>query len=275
MVILDGKKLSEELLIKMKKKLLESKQKMRLDVILVGNDHSSEVFVRRKGMACSFVGIDFTLHRFPDNIGIIEFEKAIYDISCNPDVSGVVIQLPLPKTINKQEVFDLIPSNKDVDILSTQNLGKFYTGNMLYMPPVVGAVNHFFEKYKISLKKKDIVLVGAGRLVGFPLSSWFFRKKATVSIVNEFTEDTFFYTKKADIIISGVGKAQLIKGNMVKKGVIAVDVGVSLVDKKLYGDFDFTTVSKKAKSITPVPGGVGPMTIVCLLENLINLNKKS
>lgn len=274
MMLLDGKKLSEEVLLRIKKEFLGRKQKMRLDVILVGNNHSSEVFVRRKGIACSFVGIDFNLHRFPSNIGIVEFKKAIKDISCDPSVSGVVIQLPLPSRINKQEVFDLIPSNKDVDILSTYNLGEFYTGNLLCMPPVVGAVSHFFKKYKISPAQKNIVLVGAGRLVGFPLSLWFFRKKATVSIVNEFTKDISFYTKKADIIISGVGKPLLIKGNMVKKGVVAVDVGISLVNKKLIGDFDFETVSKKAKYITPVPGGVGPMTIVCLLENLMILNKK-
>ncbi|MFA6190600.1 MAG: bifunctional 5,10-methylenetetrahydrofolate dehydrogenase/5,10-methenyltetrahydrofolate cyclohydrolase [Candidatus Staskawiczbacteria bacterium] len=273
MIILDGKKLSEEILNEIKKEFLTRNQKMRLDIILVGDNYSSEVFARRKGMACSFIGIDFSLHRLPKDISIIEFKKTVEGISRDPCVFGIVIQLPLPAEINKQEVFDLIPPNKDVDILSTYNLGKFYTGNPSFIPPVVGAVSHFFKKYKITLEKKNVVLVGAGRLVGFPLSLWLFRKKATVSIVNEFTKDISFYTKKADIIISGVGKPKFIKGNMVKKGVIVIDVGVSLVGKKLFGDFDFETISKKARYITPVPGGVGPMTIACLLENFVVLNR--
>jgi len=142
------------------------------------------------------------------------------------------------------------------------------------VPPVVGAVSHFFKKYKISLAGKNVVLIGAGRLVGFPLSLWLFREKATVSIVNKFTKDMSFFTKKADIIISGVGKPQFIKGNMIKKGAVAIDVGVSLKNGKLFGDFHFGTVAKKAKYVTPVPGGVGPVTIACLLENLIALNRK-
>ena len=275
MVILDGKKLSEEILEEIKKEFSRKKQTIKLDIILVGNNPASEIFVRRKEKACLSVGVSFELHRFNLNIGMDEFKKAVKKISYDANVSGVVIQLPLSKHLNRQEVFDVIPSNKDVDILSTYNLGKFYTGDLLCMPPVVSTVAHFFKKYKISLKGKKVVLVGAGRLVGFPLSLWLFGKKATVSVVNEFTGDISLYTKKADIIISGVGRPQFIKGDMIKKGAVIIDVGTSFQGKKIFGDFDSKTIAQKASYITPVPGGVGPMTIACLLENLMILNRNN
>ena len=273
MVILDGKKLSSEILAGIKKEVLKDAKQMQLDVILVGNSPASEVFVRRKNVACLTAGINFVLHRFSKSASLSELKKTIKKLAATPRVSGIVIQLPLPPELNKQELFDLIPPEKDVDILSANNLGQFYSGNLLYMPPVVGTVSHFFNKYKISSAGKNVVLVGAGRLVGFPLSLWFFRKKATVSVVNEFTKNICAYTIIADIIISGVGSPGFIKGSMVKKGAVIVDVGISFKKGKVSGDFDFKSVAKKAGYITPVPGGVGPMTISCVLENMVALNK--
>jgi len=202
-------------------------------------------------------------------------DKPSYKKICRkPDISGVVIQLPLPESLqnNDQEILNIVPQEKDIDILSEENLGKFYTGNLSVLPPVVGAISHLLNSYKISVKGKDILLVGAGRLVGFPLAIWLLKQKATVSVINEFTEDASFFLKKADIVISGVGKPNLIKGSMVKNGVVIIDAGTSLRKGKLKGDVDFKSVSKKASHIAPVPGGVGPLTVAYLLENLVKLN---
>jgi methylenetetrahydrofolate dehydrogenase (NADP+)/methenyltetrahydrofolate cyclohydrolase len=137
---------------------------------------------------------------------------------------------------------------------------------------VVSGVRHFLEEYKIEIKGKNILIIGAGRLVGYPLAIWFLQQNATVSVLNKYTENIRLFTKKADILISGVGKPNLIRGNMVKGGVVVIDAGTSVESGKLAGDINFKEVSKKASYITPVPGGVGPMTVACLLENLVKIN---
>lgn len=188
----------------------------------------------------------------------------------------MIIQLPLPKNIDTQDILDIIPPGKDVDVLSEKSLGNFYTGDkedFSVLPPVVEAISHFLKEYSIKIEGKNIVLVGAGRLVGKPLAVWFAQKNVNLSVVNESTKNISDFTKKADILISGVGKANLIKGNIIKKGAVIFDVGSSIKNGKTAGDVDFGSVSKKAGYITPVPGGVGPVTVACLLENLVRLNQ--
>lgn len=236
MKILDGKKLSLEILERLKKEIAEKKLKLKLAVVLVGQNPASVVFVRQKEKACQKVGIDFKLFNFSSKIGQEKLKKEVRKIANNPAVSGIVIQLPLPKKINSEEILKLIPLKKNVERIS----------------PVVEAIRCFLKEYKISLEKKRIVLIGRGRLVGQPVAKWLEKKKIKFSDINEI--------KKADIVISGVGKPNLIKGNMVKRGVVVLDVGA---------DVDFKSVSKKAKYITPVPGGVGPVVVACLLQNLV------
>jgi methylenetetrahydrofolate dehydrogenase (NADP+)/methenyltetrahydrofolate cyclohydrolase len=273
MQILDGRKLSKKILSKIKKEISSNNRKIKLGVFLVGGDPASQIYVSRKGAVCGELGIGFKLHRLPSTIKKEDFKKELLKAASDGSVSGIMIQLPLPKHLNSQDVFDLIPPKKDVDVLSALSLGKFYTGDERCLPPVVGTVKHFLKEYKISVAKKNVVLVGAGRLVGFPLSLWLFRQKATVSVVNEFTKNAASYLREADVIISGVGKPGFIKGNMVKKNVVVIDVGISRKGKNILGDIEFVSVSKKASHITPVPGGVGPMTIACLIDNLITLNQ--
>jgi methylenetetrahydrofolate dehydrogenase (NADP+)/methenyltetrahydrofolate cyclohydrolase len=274
MTFLNGKKLSEKILTNLKKEIKKSNLKLKLAVVQVGENPISQIFVNQKKKACEKIGINFKLFKFPAKISNFELKKEIKKIVKNPENSGVIIQLPLPKKFLPEEFLNLIPEEKDIDVLSESSLGKFYQGTLKVLPPTVQGILYLLKNYKIELRGKDIVIVGAGRLVGFPLAIQLLREKATVSVLNEFTRDTPFFTKKADILVSGVGWPNLIKGNLVKKGAVVVDAGTCMKKGKLVGDVNFKEVSKKASYITPVPGGVGPLTVACLLENLIKLNTR-
>lgn len=236
MIILDGKKLSEKILKKLKAEIKRKRLKLRLSIILIGGDLDSKIFVRQKQKACKRVGIDFELFKFSSKISNSELKKEIRKIVQNPDVKNIVVQLPLPKGLNTGEILNLIPKEKDAEIVS----------------PVVCAIERILKEYKIFLKNKNIVLVGKGRLVGQPVASWLKKRNLKFSNIDRI--------ESADIVISGAGKPNLIKGGMVKRGVVVIDVG---------GDVDFKSVSKKASYIAPIPGGIGPVTVACLLENLI------
>jgi methylenetetrahydrofolate dehydrogenase (NADP+)/methenyltetrahydrofolate cyclohydrolase len=245
MKLLDGKKIANKILKNLKKEIEKKGLKLKLAVIFVGNDSASKIFIREKKRACGFVGIGFELFRFPVDISGSELKKEIKKIVKEPAISGIIIQLPLPKKFKPEEFLRLIPREKDAEFVS----------------PVVCAVSYLLREYKISLSDKNIAIVGRGRLVGQPVAKWLKDKKVKISKQS---------LNKADIVISGVGKPNFIKGDMIKKGVVIIDVGFSHDKiKKAVGDVDFKSVSKKASYISPVPGGVGPLTIACLLENLV------
>ncbi len=274
MRILDGKKLSEKILKNLRREIERLKLKLTLGIIQVGENKVSEVYINSKKRASQKIGIGFQVFKFPEDIGKEKLKKEIEKIVNSPSISGVIIQLPMPKEYSPEEFLNLIPSEKDIDLLSEKSLGKFYQGKSKILPPTVSGILKLLKSGKVKLKGKNVVIFGAGRLVGFPLSLVLVREKATVSVLNEFTKDVSYFTQKADIIISGVGKPNLVRGEMVKRGVVIIDAGTSKVKGKLVGDVDFKSVSKKASLITPVPGGVGPMTVASLLENLVKLNKK-
>jgi len=275
MKLLDGKKLSEKILDKIEKEIKNRRLKLTLAVILVGENPVSKTYILKKQKACEKTGINFKLFRFPAKISWQKLKSGIRKVIKNKNISGVIIQLPLPGNLNVQEILNLIPESKDIDVLSEGSLKKFRAGKSKILPPVVSGIDHFFKEYKISLKGKNVIVVGAGKLVGKPVSEWFFRKKVKTLVADKFTKNIPSLTRKADIIITGAGKPNLIKGNMVKKGVIVIDAGTSFYKGKLKGDVGFKSVSQKAKYITPVPGGVGPMTVACLIENLVKMNKRS
>ncbi len=262
--ILDGKKLSEDILSNLKKEIKTRQLKLKLAVVLVGKDLASRIYVRKKELACKKIGVDFKLYRFDSRIRIDRLKKEVKRMAEDQKNSGIVIQLPLPKNMDTAKILNIIPEKKDVDVLSENSFEKFAKGKSLIFPPTVGAVSYLLKDYKIRLKGKYIVIVGAGRLVGKPLAAWLNLQGANFSMLDKNTEDISAFTKKADILVSGVGKASLIKGDIVQKGAVVIDAG---------GDIDFKSVSKKASYITPVPGGVGPLTVACLLENLIKLNR--
>ena len=274
MKILDGKKLAEKILANLKKEAEKFKPRLSLAVVQVGENLISQVFINQKKKACEKIGVGFKLFKFPAKIKDSELKKAIEKIVKIPANSGVIIQLPLPKRFFPEDFLNLITEEKDVDVLSEHSLGKFYQGTLEILPPTVNGILQLLKDYKIVLKGKNVVIVGAGRLVGFPLATQLLKAKATLSVLNEFTKDAPFFTKKADILVSAVGKPNLIKGNVVKRGVVIIDAGSSRKNGKVVGDVDFKSASKKASHITPVPGGVGPLTVACLLENLVKLNKK-
>lgn len=270
--ILNGKKLSEKILANLKREIRKSNLELKLAVILIGENLTSQIFINQKKKACGKVGINFQLFKFPANIKSSALKKKIKKIIKEPVNSGIIIQLPLPKKFFPEEFLNLIPKEKDIDVLSEKSLGEFYQGTLPILPPTVSGILNLFKNYKVNPKGKNIVIIGAGRLVGFPLATQLLKEKAALSVLNKFTKDVTSFIKKADILISGVGKPNLISGRMVKKGVIIIDAGTSYKRGRLVGDVNFKSVSKKASYITPVPGGVGPLTVACLIENLVKLN---
>jgi len=285
MRILDGKKLSEKILADLKKGIKKSKLKLTLAVVQVGENPVSQIFINQKKKASEKIGINFKLFKFSAKISLKKLKKEIEEIVEDPTNSGLVIQLPLPKKFSTEDFLNLISEEKDIDVLSEKNLGKFYQGTLKILPPTVDGILRLLKNYQIDLRGKNVVIIGAGRLIGFPLALQLLKEKTTISVLNEFTRNTPFFTKKADILVTGVGWPNLIKSDLVKRGVIVVDAGTSMKKGKprrnafstlrgrLVGDVEFKSVSKKASYITPVPGGVGPMTVACLLENLVKLNK--
>ncbi len=272
MKILDGKKIAEKILENLRREIKKSNLKLGLAIIQVRENPVSEIFIKQKKKACEQVGINFKLYKFERKISQKRLKDEMKKIVKNPKNSGIIVQLPLPRHIVADEILNLIPFQKDIDVLSKESLGKFYQGTLPISPPVVGAVSHLLKNYKIKIQGKNIVLVGAGKLVGLPLTLWILKEKGNLTVVNELTPDISSFTEKADILISGVGKPNLIKGKIIKKGAIVIDCGSGYKKGKLLGDVDFKSVSKKASYITPVPGGIGPLTVACLIENLIRLN---
>lgn len=267
MNILDGEKLSQKILGDLKDRVKE--KKMKLAVVLVGNNSASKSYIEKKKEACERIGIDFELLSFNSDIDEGELKRKIVEISQNESVSGIVIQLPLPKSFDTSGILNLVPARKDPDILTDENYDKFERGGIF--PPTAGAVKKLLEEYGIGIKGKKIALIGKGRLVGKPISAWLKNENADFDVLDSKTEGISSFTLNADIVISGAGSPGIIKEDMVKEWVVLVDCGTSSEEGIVKGDIDKGAYSK-ASFVAPVPGGVGPMTVACLLENLIKLS---
>lgn len=278
MTILDGKKLSQKIRAEVKKEVEELKKEgivPGLAVILVGDDPASRVYVKMKKDACHDVGIYSVVHEFPETITEKELLSTIDMINENPNIHGLLIQLPLPKHIDTTKILERVSPDKDVDGFHPYNMGRLVEGLDTFAPCTPLGVMEFFKEYNIDLYGKDACVVGASNIVGKPMWALLVNEMATVDICHIATKDLKEHTKRADIVIVGVGKPNLITADMVKDGVIVIDIGINrLPDGKLVGDVDFENVSKKASYITPVPGGVGPMTIAMLLKNTLKAAKK-
>jgi len=227
-----------------------------------------------KRNACQDVGIYSVVHEFPENITEKELLSTIEMINENPNIHGLLIQLPLPKHIDTTKILEKVSPAKDVDGFHPYNMGRLVEGLDTFAPCTPLGVMELFKEYEIDLKGKDVCVVGASNIVGKPMWALLVNAWATVDICHIETRDLAAHTKRADIVIVGVGKPNLITADMVKDGVIVVDIGINkLDDGRLVGDVDFDNVSKKASFITPVPGGVGPMTIAMLLKNTVKAAK--
>lgn len=269
--LLDGKKVAEQILSEVQQ---DAKGKsLRLVVIQVGENIVSHTYITEKQKIGQDIGIEVTLHEFPSTIAQQELQDEIESLGEAPEVTGLIVQLPLPDHIEMKEILDVIPMNKDVDVLSSAAFDQFSHGVFPVLPPTVAAVRAIFSSYGIQMHGKKIVIIGSGRLVGWPLSVWMKNEGVSFQIADKETTDIQSLTQEADIIISGVGKKNLVTGGMIKVGAVVVDAGTSVEQGKTTGDVDFESVSQKASYISPVPGGVGPVTVACLFQNLVSLSK--
>ena len=280
--IIDGRKIAGEIKneIADKVSLLKSENKRvpHLAIIIVGDDGASHTYVNGKINACKAVGFEYSLMQFASSISETKLLNHIESLNNDDDIDGFIVQLPLPDHISVEKVTEFIKPRKDVDGFSNQNFGTIMSDHHLLMPATPFGIMELLRRYKIDTTGKHCVVVGASRIVGAPLSLMMMSDgKATVTSCHKYTEDLPGHTKQADILVSAVGKPGLITAEMVKEGVVVIDVGTTRVPDsstksgfKLSGDVEFEGVSQKASFITPVPGGVGPMTIASLLLNTMS-----
>ncbi len=285
-ILLDGKKIAADIKNEISEKVNAIKARgfraPNLAIIIVGDDSASHTYVDGKIKACKAVGFDFTLMHFANTISEEKLLKHVDQLNQDEDIDGFIVQLPLPEHVSVEKVTGCIAPAKDVDGFTNQNFGSIISKNQLILPATPFGIMELLRRYEIDLEGKYCVVVGASRLVGAPISMMMLEDgHATVTVCHKFTPDITQFTKNADILISAVGKPGLIGSEMVKEGAVIVDVGTSRVEDKtrksgfrLVGDIEFDEVEKKASYITPVPGGVGPMTIASLLLNTIKAYEK-
>ena len=272
MILLDGKALSEKIKEEVRVEVAQLVEEKHitpgLAVILVGNDAASATYVASKAKSCKNAGIYSVVHEMPDSITQEELLETIARMNENPKLDGILVQLPLPKHIDTTVVLEAIDPLKDVDGFHPYNVGRLVSNLDTFLPATPFGVMRMFQEYGIDLVGKNVCVIGSSDIVGKPMASLLSNAKATVTICNSRTKDLAFFTKAADIVVIAVGVPHLLKGDMIKDGAIVIDVGINRLDTgKLTGDADFESCKDKCTHITPVPGGVGPMTIAMLLKN--------
>ncbi|CAM3543045.1 bifunctional methylenetetrahydrofolate dehydrogenase/methenyltetrahydrofolate cyclohydrolase FolD [Arcobacter aquimarinus] len=278
MILLDGKALSEKIKEEVKvevAQLVEEKQiTPGLAVILVGNDAASATYVASKAKSCKNAGIYSVVHEMPETITQEELLETIARMNENPKLDGILVQLPLPKHIDTTIVLEAINPLKDVDGFHPYNVGRMVSNLDAFLPATPFGVMRMFEEYGIELSGKNVVVIGSSDIVGKPMASLLINAKATVTVCNSRTKDLKAHTLAADIVVIAVGVPYLLKEDMVKDGAIVIDVGINRLETgKLVGDADFEGLKNKCSHLTPVPGGVGPMTIGMLLKNTLKAAK--
>lgn len=276
--IIDGKQLAKKIRANLRIECEELKKQginPKLAVIMVGDNPASKVYVKNKSRVCNEVGIEYQEYLLPENATQKELLELIKRLNKDKKTNGILLQSPLPQHLNINEAFKTITYLKDVDGFTPASVGKLCIGEDTFISCTPYGVIKMFEEYNIDLKGKNVVILGRSNIVGKPLMQCCLQKDATVTVCHSKTTNLSEYTKKADVIISAIGKAKFLTEDMVKDGVVIIDVGINRQDDgKLVGDVDFENVSKKASYITPVPGGVGPMTIAMLMNNVIKATKE-
>ena len=276
-IIIDGKELAKKIRQDLKvevDKLREKKVYPKLAVIMVGEDKASQVYVRNKSKACNEIGIDFEEFLLPSNITMEKLLELIEELNNRKDISGILLQSPIPRPLNIREAFNKIDYRKDVDGFNPINVGKLAIGEKSFISCTPYGVVKMLEEYNINPEGKNVVIIGRSNIVGKPLLQCLLNKNATITICHSKTKDIKAITKNADILIAAVGRPHFVTEDMVKDGAVVIDVGINRNEEgKLIGDVDFENVEKKASYITPVPGGVGPMTIAMLMNNVVEAAK--
>ena len=273
--ILDGKTLSEKLLNNIKNEIIENNYKPSLAVTIVGEDSASQIYVKRKNETAQLLGINSNVLRFAENISQNELETEIKKLADDQNTHAILVQLPLPKHIDTQKIIETIPPQKDVDGFHPYNLGQLFSGNSPYATACTPkGIMTLLSEYNIDPAGKNVVIVGRSTIVGKPLAALFINANATVTICHSKTQNLKEICKTADILVSAIGKAKFFNKDFIKENAIVIDVGINRKeDGKLTGDIDFEDVKNQTSHITPVPKGVGPMTIATLMQNTLDLYK--
>lgn len=275
--LIDGKELAKKIRMNLKNEVDELKNmgiNPKLAVIMVGDDKASKVYVKNKSKACEEIGIEYEEFLMEDNISMEELLKLIENLNNRKDIHGILLQSPIPKNLQINEAFNKISYKKDVDGFNPINVGKLSIGEDCFISCTPFGVVKMLEEYNIETQGKNVVIIGRSNIVGKPLIQCMLQKNATVTVCHSKTENIKEITKDADILIAALGKAKFVTSDMVKDGAVIIDVGINRNDDgKIVGDVDFENVEKKASYITPVPGGVGPMTIAMLMTNVVKAAK--
>lgn len=277
--IIDGKAIANKLKLQIGQEVEQLKAQgvqPGLAAVLVGDNPASVIYVRNKRKACDEVGIDSFEHRLPEQTTQEDLLRLIESLNSNPKVHGILIQLPLPKQINTDRVLNAVSPAKDVDGLHPCNVGRLTMGTPQFVPCTPAGVIAMLDEYKIPIEGQRAVIVGRSNLVGRPLSLLLMHRHATITVCHSRTKEIGAICREGDILVAAMGKPKFITAEMVKEGAVVIDVGINrLQTGQLVGDVDFEPVSKKAGWITPVPGGVGPMTVVMLMYNTLQSAKRS
>jgi len=281
MKILDGKYTSSVVLQNLKteiqKYIQQGKRAPRIDILLVGDDYASQMYVNMKEKKALDLGISVNVHNFEKDINENDLVKLISQLNNDKSVDGIMVQLPMPEHINESEILESILPSKDVDGLTSTNLGKLFKNDSSAIAPATAkGVIKLLDKYNIQIEGKNAVVVGRGDISGLPIAAMLQNRNATITICHSHTQNLKDICKDADILVSSIGRPEYINSEYVKKGIVVIDVGTNRNSEgKLVGDVDFNSVKDIAGYITPVPGGVGPMTIACLFDNLIEMYKRN
>jgi len=270
--LIDGRHIAKNIKEKTAEKVAFLKEKgitPKLAVILVGSDKPSQTYVGKKGKAAEKVGMDFTLYELPEKITEVDLIAKINEIQADKNLSGIIVQLPLPEHLYTTNILNTIKPELDVDCLTDVNLGKLVMKTNYLVPPTPGAVMSILHDLGADLVGKNITIIGMGALVGKPLAIMMANERASVSTCNSKTKDTKEKCLASDIIVTGVGRKDILRGDMVSEGAIVIDTGVSFENDKMYGDVNVDEVMEKASHVTPTPGGVGPITVARLLWNTV------
>lgn len=272
--IADGKALAEKIYENVKKEVQKLKKRPKLTVIITDDNEAGKVYVRNKQRACEKTGIDSVTTYFPSDVSEQEILAKINELNTDESVDAILVQLPLPPHIDTEKILNSISAEKDADGFHYENAGKMFTGQR---PSSIACtpkgIIRLLDEYKFDFTGKNAVVIGRSNIVGKPIAQLLTQRNTTVTLCHSKTKSIDFYTKNADLIVVAIGKPKFLTGDMVKDGVSVIDVGISRVDGKLSGDVDFDTVAPKADLITPVPGGVGPMTVAMLIQNTLELAK--
>lgn len=276
-IILDGKETAKKIRERLTNEVTELRNNgiiPKLAVIMVGDDNSSKIYVRNKSKACNEIGIEFTEHLLPEETTQTELLKLIDKLNNNKEINGILLQSPIPKHLDINEAFRRISPDKDVDGFNPVNVGKLVLGQNTFISCTPFGIIKLLEEYNIPLEGKNAVIIGRSNIVGKPMSQCLLNKNATVTICHSKTDNLKEFTKKADILVSAIGKAKFVTKDMVKEGAIVIDVGINRNSEgKVCGDIDFDNIKDITSYITPVPGGVGPMTIAMLMNNVVKATK--